>query len=159
MDEADAFYCNAPGSCIKIELAVQELLARIRPMLRMSVSATLIPVFLHLKEKQHGVDVNSIIYTCPGEDHNGVQDFRALVNASGDNVFLHPGDLTKTNSDFNDKVAALYHTALATQNSLVLNITNPGVSTFSNVHDHAIQIQQAYDHVGCIVFVGKGFYY
>jgi len=159
MDEADAFYRNAPGSYIKLEHAVQGLLARIRPILRMSVSATLIPVFLHLKEKQHGVDVNSIIYTCPGKDYNGVQDFRALVDENGDNVFLNPGDLTKTNGYFNDKVAALYHTALATQKSLVLNITNPGVSTFNNVHDHAIQIQQAYDHVGCIVFVGKGIYY
>ena len=159
MDEADAFYRNAPGSYIKLELAVRELHARTRPILRMSVSATLIPVFLHLKEKKNGVDVNSIIYTCPGEEYNGVQDFRPLVDANGDNVFLNPGDLTKTNGYFNDKVAALYRKALSARRSLVLNITNPGVSTSNNVHDHAIQIQQDYDHVGCIVFVGKGISY
>ena len=81
-----------------------------------------------------------------------MQDFRPLVDANGDNVFLNLGY-------FNDKVAALYRKALSARRSLVLNITNPGVSTFNNVHDHAIQIQQAYDHVGCIVFVGKGISY
>ena len=158
MDEADAFYRNKENP-IKLEKAVDELMQDTRPILRMSVSATLIPVFLHLQEKKDGVDVNSIIYTEPGEDYIGVQAFRPPVDANGHLVFLSPGDLTKANGYFNDKVATLYRTAFAAPKSLVLNITNPGVATSNNVHDHAARVQRDYDHVGCIVFTGKGITY
>ena len=158
MDEADAFYRNKENP-IKLEKAVDELMQDTRPILRMSVSATLIPVFLHLQEKKDGVDVNSIIYTEPGGDYIGVQDFRPPVDAEGQLDFLRPGDLTKANGYFNAKVAALYRTAFAAPKSLVLNITNPGVATSNNVYDHAARVQRDYDHVGCIVFVGKGITY
>ncbi|MGB1596440.1 MAG: hypothetical protein ACPIOQ_27015, partial [Promethearchaeia archaeon] len=62
IDEADAFYRNAENP-IKLEQAVFKLCEAVKPVLRMQVSATLIPVFLHLKSKQRGVDVDSIIFT------------------------------------------------------------------------------------------------
>ena len=159
MDEADAFYRNTPENHIKLEHAITDLFQRVRPILRMSVSATLIPVFLHLKEKQQGVDAHSIIYTQPGPDYNGVQDFKPLTNNHGDNIFLKNGDLTKSNGYYNQKLEALYRHAFAARRSLVLNITNPGVATSNNVYEHAAKIQQEHDDVGCIVFVGKGISY
>jgi len=45
MDEADAFYRNAANP-IKLELSVKDLLACVKPILRMSVSVSLIMHFL-----------------------------------------------------------------------------------------------------------------
>ena len=121
--------------------------------------ATLIPVFLHLKDKEKGVDVNSIIYTIPDDDYNGVQDFKAFVGPNGNPIFVDRGELTKANGYYSDKVGMLYESAFSTPKSLVLNITNPGVQTHNNVHNHAEKIQTAYEKVGCIVFVAKEIVY
>jgi len=123
------------------------------------MQATLIPVFLHLKDKKNGIDVNSIIYTIPGDDYNGVQDFKALEGPNGDQIFLDKGELTKANGYYSDKVGMLYKNAFSSPKSLVLNITNPGVQTLNNVHDHAKKIQTEYENVGCIVFVAKEIMY
>jgi hypothetical protein len=53
----------------------------------------------------------------------------------------------------------LYESAFSTPRSLVLNITNPGVQTNNNVHNHAEKIQTEYEKVGCIVFVAKEIVY
>jgi len=48
MDEADAFYRNADKK-INLEIAIEAFISSVRPIIRKSVSATLIPVFPHLK--------------------------------------------------------------------------------------------------------------
>ena len=164
IDEADAFYRNAENP-IKLEQAVFKLCEAVKPVLRMQVSATLIPVFLHLKSKQRGVDVDSIIFTQPGADYNGVKDFKPFTTPEGDDIFLSPGDLTKSNGYYNETVGMFYKDAFVSllpdgaishkKRSLLLNITNPGVGTTNNVYDHAHKIQMEYPHVGCIVFVAK----
>jgi len=158
MDEADAFYRNAEAP-IKLEIAIKEFISSVKPILRMSVSATLIPVFLHLKDKREGVDVDSIIYTKPGDDYNGVQDFKPLLDETGTPVFLSHGDLTRSNGYSHAKFDAVYTDAFAAERSLTLSISNPAVSAANNVHDHARKIQREFQHVGCIVFVGKGITY
>ena len=158
MDEADAFYRNAE-SPIKLEIAIKEIISSVKPILRMSVSATLIPVFLHLKDKREGVDVDSIIYTKPGDDYNGVQDFQPLLDDNGAPDFLSSGDLTRSNGYSNDKLDTLYSDAFAAERSLTLNISNPAMNAVNNVHDHAHKIQREFQHVGCLVFVGKGITY
>jgi len=127
--------------------------------MRMSVSATLIPVFLHLKDKREGVDFHSIIYTKPGNDYNGVQDFKPLLDDNDAQVFLSDGDLTRSNGFSHHKLDALYKDAFAARRSLTLNISNPAVTAKDNVHDHARKIQCRFPHVGCLVFVGKGITY
>jgi len=132
MDEADAFYRNAEAP-IKLEIAIKEFISSVKPILRMSVSATLIPVFLHLKDKREGVDVDSIIYTKPGDDYNGVQDFKPLLDETGASVFLSQGDLTRSNGYSHAKLDAVYTDAFAAERSLTLNISNPAVSAANNV--------------------------
>ena len=66
LDEADSYYRRS-SKPIQLELALENIQAKIRPILRWSVSATLIPVLLHLNDKQIGVDCNSSIYTQPDE--------------------------------------------------------------------------------------------
>jgi len=158
MDEADAFYRNADKK-IKLEIAIEVFISSIRPIMRMSVSATLIPVFLHLKDKREGVDFHSIIYTKPGKDYNGVQDFKPLLDDKDAQVFLSDGDLTRSNGFSHHKLDALYKDAFAARRSLTLNISNPAVTAKDNVHDHARKIQCRFPHVGCLVFVGKGITY
>jgi len=158
MDEADAFYRNAEAP-IKLEIAIKDFISSVNPIMRMSVSATLIPVFLHLKDKQEGVDVDSIIYTKPGDDYNGVQDFKPLLDDNGARVFLSQGDLARSNGYSHAKLDALYKDAFASPNSLTLNISNPAVTAKDNVHDHTHKIQCKFPHVGCIVFVGRGITY
>ncbi len=84
-----------------------------------------------------------------------MQDFKALEGPNGDPIFVDKGELTKANGYYSDKVGMLYENAFSTPKSLVLNITNPGVETHNNVHDHAEKIQTEYEKVGCIVFVAK----
>jgi len=158
MDEADAFYRNADKK-IKLEIAIEDFIFSVKPIMRMSVSATLMPVFLHLKDKRDGVDFHSIIYTKPGNDYNGVQDFKALLDENDAPVFLSDGDLTRSNGFSHHKLDALYKDAFAAGRSLTLNISNPAVTAKDNVHDHAHKIQFGFPHVGCIVFVGKGITY
>jgi hypothetical protein len=88
-----------------------------------------------------------------------VQDFKALEGPNGDQIFLDKGELTKANGYYSDKVGMLYKNAFSTPKSLVLNITNTGVQTLNNVHDHAKKIQTEYENVGCIVFVAKEIMY
>ena len=155
MDEADAFYRNAEMP-IKLESAVQKFLDTVQPLVRTFVSATLIPVFLHLKGKAQSVDGNSIIYTQPDEGYCGVRDFHPLADKDGRAIFLKPGDFTKGNGYSNWKLDRFYENALAgPAAALVLNITNPGVHTTNNVYDHATKIQEKYHKVGCIVFVAQ----
>jgi len=158
MDEADAFYRNADKK-IKLEIAIEDFIFSVKPIMRMSVSATLMPVFLHLKDKRDGVDFHSIIYTKPGNDYNGVQDFKPLLDENDAPVFLSDGDLTRSNGFSHHKLDVLYRDAFAAGRSLTLNISNPAVTAKDNVHDHAHKIQCGFPHVGCIVFVGRGITY
>jgi hypothetical protein len=81
------------------------------------------------------------------------------VGPNGNPIFVDRGELTKANGYYSDKVGMLYESAFSTPKSLVLNITNPGVQTHNNVHNHAEKIQTAYEKVGCIVFVAKEIVY
>ena len=63
LDEADSFYCNKDKP-IKLEKAVHDYLpTNAQPILRMQVYVTLIPIFFHLRDKQQGVDTDSIGYS------------------------------------------------------------------------------------------------
>ncbi|EKX34738.1 hypothetical protein GUITHDRAFT_146960 [Guillardia theta CCMP2712] len=53
LDEADSYYRRSSNP-IQLELALENIQAKIRPILRWRVCATLMPVFLHLKDKQMG---------------------------------------------------------------------------------------------------------
>jgi hypothetical protein len=81
------------------------------------------------------------------------------VGPNGNPIFVDRGELTKANGYYSDKVGMLYESAFSTPKSLVLNITNPGVQSNNNVHNHAEKIQTEYEKVGCIVFVAKEIVY
>eukprot|EP00960_Hanusia_phi_P077069 768646-Hanusia_phi.AAC.7 len=158
LDEADSYYRNS-SELIKLEQELRRLHEEVKPVLRWNVSATLIPVFLHLRNKRVGLDSDSIIYTQPDDKYVGVRDFKPL-QIDGKDQFLRPKDLTPANLYSNYLTDEMIKQAVNKPRSLTLVITNPRVNAANNVFELARRIQNSYPSVATLLVVGEGrFYY
>ncbi|EKX52159.1 hypothetical protein GUITHDRAFT_102061 [Guillardia theta CCMP2712] len=157
LDEADSYYRNSSDP-IQLEKALADLHQQVKPVLRWSVSATLIPVFLHLKDKKFGLDSDSIIYTQPDHTYVGVRDFKPL-QIDGKNQFLMPKDLKPANLYSNHLTDEVIRQAVDKPCSLTLVITNPRVDAANNVFELARRIQNSYPRVAALIVVGRGRFY
>eukprot|EP00960_Hanusia_phi_P040472 754455-Hanusia_phi.AAC.6 len=152
MDEADAFYRNRKNP-IRLEQALSCLCRTAHLVLRWNVSATLVPVFLHLQDKRGGLDTDSILYTKPEGDYIGVEDFKPLC-IDGEDQFLDYGDLKPSNLYSNELTDKLYQQAFSKDKSLTLVIANSRVNAVNNVHDLAKSLRRRFPHIAALVVVG-----
>ncbi|EKX36854.1 hypothetical protein GUITHDRAFT_117023 [Guillardia theta CCMP2712] len=168
MDEADSFYrnrralvgaddeeslCRRQSRITQLEEALDQLRGVAHLVLRWNVSATLVPVFLHLQDKRGGVDTQSILYTKPEGDYIGVVDFKPLV-VDGEEQFIEYGDLKPSNLYCNDLTDEMFRQAFSKDKSLTLVMNNSRVNAINNVFDLATSLQRDYPHVAALVIVG-----
>lgn len=171
IDEADAMF-RTPERSQLMECAYDQLMA-LNPSLKILISATLIPVFLILK--QQGEKDMDMLAIEPSDDYIGIEQMKHLKAANGDVVLAEHGDLSYNKGYFirqdgdtipytNKAVKMLYDDALSNGNQkkgiLVLDCTDNRVNTVGNVYEKATLVQDMYHAEGkkivVVVYVGRG---
>ena len=144
------------------------------------ISATLVPVFLHLQRQRLTCHTTSedIFYVTTGEDYNGITDLKPMVDHEGHNIFLDHGELTKHNCHYSAKVWQLFDdlvnnsgTPIAIASSsqspqanvrkkgLLLDITTSSVKAEASIFDKARYAQNRHRTLAVIVIHGGGIEY
>lgn len=150
------------------------------PQFMLHISATLVPVFLHLQRQRLTCHTTSedIFYVTTGEDYNGITDLKPMVDHAGHNIFLDHGELTKHNCHYSPKVWQLFDdlvnnsgTPIAIASSsqspqanvrkkgLLLDITTSSVKAEASIFDKATYAQNQYRTLAVIVIHGGGIEY
>jgi hypothetical protein len=89
VDECDAAYRTEEGSQ-QFEMAFNQLMG-MKPALRIEISATPVPTYLHLTARGYHVD---FLLLGTSEDYAGVTDMKPLVDDNGGRIFLDMKQIT-----------------------------------------------------------------
>jgi hypothetical protein len=160
VDEADAIYRTYEQSLVLEqayllltgETTVARRERKLVPNIRIQISATLVPVFLKLKEIGRSVDAANIIYTDPTEDYHGLEKIVPLKDEDDEDVFLVPKELTPGSDFSSEKTNEMYTDAAGKKRSLLLNITCSRVHAANNIYELAQQTQKNHPNV-CVIAI------
>eukprot|EP00960_Hanusia_phi_P047804 758594-Hanusia_phi.AAC.2 len=147
VDEADAFYRRYFRDT-RLEKAMKALNESVKPIFRLSVSATLIPVFLHLKQEKKEIGPDSIIFTECRTNYVGPDSFVPLQH-NGKDVFFDPDDSEGPEKTMN----LLYEQAFQKKGSLTLVIA---YRIMERMHEEAARVQKSFPHVAALIITCKG---
>ncbi|EKX53659.1 hypothetical protein GUITHDRAFT_132749 [Guillardia theta CCMP2712] len=150
VDEADSFY-RRKNKTTQLEAAMDSFIAIVRPILRWNVSATLIPVVMHMKQDKKEIDCESIIYTELGSNYLGAESF-VPPQRDGRDVFLNPKD----KKDAEEAMDLVYKDAFQKRGSLTLVITNPKVHGPSGIFAQAEKVLRKFPHVAALIVSHEG---
>lgn len=164
-DEADSFYRTHDRS-LKLEQAYNQLAGLnthslhggqpCLPVFRLQISATLVPVFMMIKENGLTMPGNNLFFTIPTADYNAVENMEALRDGQNRPLFLKPRELKTKNLYMSDSTARLYADAAQKPRSLLLDISCPRVRAAHNIFEKALEVQAKHPTVCVIAICGKG---
>jgi len=133
-------YVQALNSFRKLYQCENESGAYIGPLVNISISATLLPVYLDLRDikprdwdKKH---LRVYLAIAPKEQYVGLPDFQPLLDENEKPMYLDDGELQAQNLFYSDRVAHFYKDAHNNSDSLVLDITCSTVTSNRTVTDH-----------------------
>ncbi|KAG5189094.1 hypothetical protein JKP88DRAFT_135081, partial [Tribonema minus] len=128
------------------------------PLVKLSVSATLLPVLLAAKGREH-VTAEDIIITTPGSTYAGIDNMAPLQDERGFDVFLRPGELTVKTKFTSPSIDLMMSDAMGRPRSLHIVMVNSRQYTTESNMDLANRSAKKYPHAVVMVLLGKGIGY
>ncbi len=132
----------------------------VKPAVVVNISATIMPTLFLTDEHFEGVaydtieDVHELIGT---KDYVGL-DMQVPFKIDGNDQFLQPKELTKSNQYWSSLAQAFYADALkpGSEMVLILDICNSRVTAEVNIYDRAEMIQRIFPDIRLIIFCVSG---
>eukprot|EP00960_Hanusia_phi_P062692 765232-Hanusia_phi.AAC.9 len=147
LDEADSFLRREDQST-KLEKALKRLFATGRVLIIYNVTATMLPVLLHMKMDGREIGANSFIVTECRSNYVGPDSFFPLQH-KGKDVFLDPENEERSERAMN----LLYEQAFKKKGSETLVITD---RTIERMEQRADGVQKMYPHVAVMIVTNNG---
>ena len=126
------------------------------PLVKLSVSATLLPVLCH-QANPEDIFTDDIIITTPGHDYVGVEHMCPLQD-NGKDIFLQPGELAVGNIFWSQSMQLMMEDAINKPRSMHIVMVTSRVYTTTNSTDLAdnVHVDYAADKVVVMVLYRKG---
>jgi hypothetical protein len=151
-----------PGILLERSL---EKLCSMGPLIKFSVTATLLAIYLMLKRMQSAgrstainrIAADDIIYIRPTTAYVGTECFQPLMVGQPvqQPLFLSPNELSNRNDFCSRKSLAMYDDAAQHNRALLLDVTSPAVTAAGNIYTKASALLRRHPRALAIVVSGR----
>ena len=155
-------HATNPGILLERSLA---RLCDLSPLIKFSVTATLLAIYLMLKRMQSAgrsnaidrIRAEDITYIRPTAAYVGTECFQALMSNQPvpEPLYLSPNELSNRNDYCSWKSLAMYDDAASHPRALLLDVTSPAVTAAGNIFTKADLLLRRHPRALAIVVSGK----